>query len=94
MKKILLVSLLLFISCSNSDETLIIYNANGYTLVDENLVQFSTLIIKNGKVLEIGDDSLLNNHNGKKIDLAGKTLLPGLIDVMVMLWGLDIKNYK
>lgn len=80
MKKILLVSLLLFISCSNSDETLIIYNANGYTLVDEDLVQFSTLIIKNGKVLEIGDDSLLNNHNGKKIDVAGKTLLPGLID--------------
>ena len=94
MKKILLVSLLLFISCSNSDETLIIYNANGYTLVDENLVQFSTLIIKNGKVLEIGDDSLLNNHNGKKIDLAGKTLLPGLIDAHGHVMGLGYQELQ
>ena len=94
MKKILLVSLLLFISCSNSDETLIIYNANGYTLVDENLVQFSTLIIKNGKVLEIGDDSLLNNHNGKKIDVAGKTLLPGLIDAHGHVMGLGYQELQ
>ena len=94
MKKILLISLLLFISCSNSDETLIIYNANGYTLVDEDLVQFSTLIIKNGKVLEIGDDSLLNNHNGKKIDVAGKTLLPGLIDAHGHVMGLGYQELQ
>ena len=94
MKKILLVSLLLFISCSNSDEMLIIYNANGYTLVDEDLVQFSTLIIKNGKVLEIGDDSLLNNHNGKKIDVAGKTLLPGLIDAHGHVMGLGYQELQ
>lgn len=94
MKKILLISLLLFISCSNSDETLIIYNANGYTLVDEDLVQFSTLIIKNGKVFEIGGDSLLNNHNGKKIDVAGKTLLPGLIDAHGHVMGLGYQELQ
>lgn len=94
MKKILFVSLLLFISCSNSDETLIIYNANGYTLVDEDLIQFSTLIIKNGKVLEIGGDSLLNNHNGKKIDVAGKTLLPGLIDAHGHVMGLGYQELQ
>ena len=58
------------------------------------MVQFSTLIIKNGKVLEIGDDSLLNNHNGKKIDLAGKTLLPGLIDAHGHVMGLGYQELQ
>ena len=58
------------------------------------MVQFSTLIIKNGKVLEIGDDSLLNNHNGKKIDVAGKTLLPGLIDAHGHVMGLGYQELQ
>ena len=63
-------------------QTKVIYNANGYTpLYKGEVQQFSTLVIKNGKVVKLGGDTLKNNFpDAKLIDAHGNTLLPGLID--------------
>lgn len=70
----------------------IISNVNGYTLSNSGaLIQFSHLVFEQGKVLEIGDNTVINNHkNGIVIDGKGRTLLPGLIDAhghLLMLGG-------
>ncbi|XQF92383.1 amidohydrolase [Pseudoalteromonas espejiana] len=79
-KPFILTSLL--ISSTVIAQTQVIYNANGYTPLYQGDVQsFSTLVIKNGKVVKVGDDSLKNSFpNAKLIDAKGNTLLPGLID--------------
>ncbi|ASM50965.1 hypothetical protein PESP_a3099 [Pseudoalteromonas espejiana DSM 9414] len=79
-KPFILASLL--ISSTVIAQTQVIYNANGYTPLYQGDVQsFSTLVIKNGKVVKVGDDSLKDSFpNAKLIDAKGNTLLPGLID--------------
>ena len=78
--------LLLACLCAGSSlavaQTKIIYNANGYTpLYKGEVQQFSTLVIKNGKVVKLGGDTLKNSFpDAKLIDAHGNTLLPGLID--------------
>ncbi|WP_024611513.1 amidohydrolase [Pseudoalteromonas sp. TB64] len=68
-------------------QTKVIYNANGYTplykgkMLKGEVQQFSTLVIKDGKVVKLGGDTLKNSYpNAKLIDANGNTLLPGLID--------------
>lgn len=56
-------------------------NANGYTLGDDGALQrFSTLVVgRDGKVLAtLADGAEL--PKAKRVDMAGRTLLPGLID--------------
>ncbi|MCK8108211.1 amidohydrolase [Pseudoalteromonas sp. 2CM41L] len=79
-KPFILASLL--ISSTVIAQTQVIYNANGYTPLYQGDVQsFSTLVIKNGKVVKVGDDSLKDSFpNATLIDAKGNTLLPGLID--------------
>ena len=80
-KPLLLVSILAS-SCHAIAQTKVIYNANGYTpLYKGEVQQFSTLVIKNGKVIKLGGDALKNSFpDAKLIDAHGNTLLPGLID--------------
>ena len=72
--------------CASSSYTLaqtkVIYNANGYTpLYQGEVQQFSTLVIKDGKVVKLGKDKLKNSYpDAKLINAHGNTLLPGLID--------------
>ncbi|WP_165743403.1 amidohydrolase [Pseudoalteromonas sp. Z9A6] len=72
--------------CASSSYTLaqtkVIYNANGYTpLYKGEVQQFSTLVIKNGKVVKLGSETLKDSYpDAKLIDAHGNTLLPGLID--------------
>lgn len=72
--------------CASSSYTLaqtkVIYNANGYTpLYQGEVQQFTTLVIKNGKVVKLGSDTLKDSYpDAKLIDAHGNTLLPGLID--------------
>ncbi|MEL0631814.1 amidohydrolase [Pseudoalteromonas carrageenovora] len=63
-------------------QTKVIFNANGYTpLYKGEVQQFSTLVIKNGKVVKLGGEALKNSFpDAKLIDAHGNTLLPGLID--------------
>ncbi|NNG42026.1 amidohydrolase [Pseudoalteromonas sp. NEC-BIFX-2020_002] len=80
MKRLLL--LFLTLTFPSLASTTVIYNANGYTPTYKGeLKQFSTLVIKDGKVVKIGDDELKNNFPGSQsIDAKKQTLLPGLID--------------
>lgn len=85
--KKLLFGILCLIPSLVAAQTTVIYNANGYTplhkskQLKQTLQPFSTLVIKNGKVVQIGDDNLKNNFlNANLIDAKGNTLLPGLID--------------
>ena len=59
-----------------------IYNVRGYTSSDAGIRQFSTLIFADdGKVIATGNAELLEKHeNARRINGAGRTLLPGLID--------------
>ncbi|MEJ2912317.1 amidohydrolase [Pseudoalteromonas sp. C12FD-1] len=72
----------LFVSSTVIAQTQVIYNANGYTPLYQGGIQtFSTLVIKNGKVVKTGDDTLKSTFpDAKLIDAKGNTLLPGLID--------------
>ena len=60
----------------------ILHNAKGYTLKQTPGVHaFSTIVIKDGKVVATGDESIISTYSpATKIDVQGKTLLPGLID--------------
>ncbi|MFU2509904.1 amidohydrolase [Pseudoalteromonas sp. ASV78] len=63
-------------------DTTVIYNANGYTpTYSGQLQQFSTLVIKDGKVVKLGDEKLAASFpNAQAFDAEQQTLLPGLID--------------
>ena len=60
----------------------VLHNAKGYTLTPSDGVhQFSTLVIKDGKVVATGDKSIISAYSpAEQIDLNGKVLMPGLID--------------
>lgn len=75
------VSLASFTPFAFADYT-IFHNAKGYTLKQNKGVhEFSTLVIKDGKVVATGDKSIISTYSpAEKIDVEGKTLLPGLID--------------
>ena len=85
-KPVLLASLCALSSVAIA-QTKVIYNANGYTPLYKGKMRhgevntFTTLVIKDGKVVKTGPDSLKNSFPGATlIDANGKTLLPGLID--------------
>ena len=74
----------LLTGCDSAQESrpIVIENIQGYSF-DNNreLFQFSSLAIKDGKVIATGDDQLAQNYpNAEKINGQGKALLPGLID--------------
>lgn len=65
----------------------VIYNANGYTplykgkMFKGEVQSFSALVIKDGKVVKVGADTLIKSYpDAKHINAHGNTLLPGLID--------------
>lgn len=48
----------------------------------------SVLVVRAGRVAAIGGDELLARHDGPRLDLRGRTLLPGLIDAHAHFLGL------
>lgn len=96
MKKLLILPLTIFlmISCGKKNVDLIYTNVNGYTLQDDSLVTFNTLVVDNGKVLDIGDQVVLEKYSGEKIDGQGKTMLPGLIDAHGHVMGLGFQELE
>ena len=61
MKHFLLLLTILFISqgCNNPADTTIIHNVEGYTFSDGELIEFSTLVIEDGKVVATGNEDLV-----------------------------------
>ncbi|WP_372625429.1 amidohydrolase [Arsukibacterium sp.] len=85
MKHSKLFMLAAVLACSTtSAEPVLVHNIKGYGFnADRELVSFSALAFDDasGKVLARGDKALLQQYaTARKIDGAGKTMLPGLID--------------
>lgn len=72
--------LVLFSSCSKKPEVIFI-NGKFYTL-DKNNTIFEAVAVADGKIIALGKSSeLLENYpSARKIDLDGKTVIPGFID--------------
>jgi len=70
----------------------VVENANGYTLNKEGeLVQFTALAFDdNGKIVAVGSAADVNAKapGARRVDMGGKTLLPGLIDAHGHVFGL------
>lgn len=92
--QILLITIAtILIACSPSDETILIENINGYTIIGDELVEFKSVAIKNGKFIETSNVSLEDEFpNAKVIDGNGKALLPGLIDAHGHVMGLGFQQ--
>ena len=83
MKKVfsLLVLAIILYSCNNNfTADLIIHNAKVYT-VNENFDVVSAVVVKDGKILDLGGEELVNKYNAAAVlDLKGLPVYPGLID--------------
>ncbi|WOC25546.1 amidohydrolase [Pseudoalteromonas sp. N1230-9] len=98
-----IIGLLASASLSCFANTTVIYNVNGYTPTYKgDTKQFSTLVIKDGKVVKTGNDSLKASYpDATAFDGEQATLLPGLIDAHGHVIGLgnnlsqlDVRNTR
>lgn len=92
MKRIISTLLMTFafgLPAANAD-TLHIHNVKGYTFTATGqLMTFTNMVVDDGKVVNIGDDSLGHAFpSAEQLDGKGQTLLPGLIDAHGHLLGL------
>ena len=67
---------------SASPKTQLYFNGDIITMVGEQPQYAQAILVENGKILFVGslDDAKKITSNSQKIDLHGKTLLPGFID--------------
>ena len=73
---------ILVLSCASKEEVdFIVSNANVYT-VDANFSNASSIAIKDGKFVAVGEANEINQKYTAKeqMDADGKTIVPGLID--------------
>ena len=76
--------------------TTLVGNVHGYTWAGDGVQQFSGLVFDAGKVVETGDAVVLRKEfpTATYIDGAGRTLLPGLIDVHGHVLSLGFKSFQ
>ncbi|MFY0683936.1 MAG: amidohydrolase [Balneola sp.] len=90
---LLLNLLILVIACSPSSNTTVVDNINGYTIIGDELHEFKSVAISNGKFIETSNNSLVEKYEGATIvDGNGKTMLPGLIDAHGHVMGLGFQQ--
>ncbi|MEX2463110.1 MAG: amidohydrolase, partial [Balneolaceae bacterium] len=80
---------------SQSENSFLLYNINGYTLQsDGDLMGFEAIAVQDGKVLALGLESDIEENYPalRRIDGEGKTVLPGLIDAHAHVMGLGIRE--
>ncbi|RUO63241.1 hypothetical protein SAMN06297229_2302 [Pseudidiomarina planktonica] len=77
----------IFITCPSLAATQLYFNTNGYTLTgqpgaDAKLKEFSVLVVADGRIVAVGGDELKQRYAeaDQKVDLNGKTVLPGITD--------------
>ncbi len=95
MKYLLLVLCSVFLfSCKKDNADLIIKNAHIYT-VNANFDTATVIVIKDGKFIAVGNDSLLAlYHADSIIDAKGQYIYPGLIDAHCHFTGYAKDKYK
>lgn len=86
-----------FLSCEPDEgsQNFILHNVNGYTLQsDGELMQFEAMAIQEGKILDIGTETVILNlyPDLERVDGGGNTVLPGLIDAHAHVMGLGIRE--
>ena len=66
----------------------LIINAKGYT-VDKEFSTCSAIAVKDGKILEVGEDNYIiaNYRASEVLDLEGAPLYPGFNDAPAIYWG-------
>lgn len=88
--------LLALIAWSASGADLIVHNGRILT-VDEKFRVVSAMAVENGRITAVGTDKEVLAHRQsqtKVIDLAGRTVLPGLIDSHVHALGAGLSEYS
>jgi predicted amidohydrolase YtcJ len=87
-----LAALILALTTATAHATTVIDNANGYTLnAQGDVVQFASLAFDDaGRILAVGvaADVSKKAPQAKHVDMAGRTVLPGLIDAHGHVFGL------
>ena len=79
-KLFFLIAVFLIISFNKIEVDLVVINAKIYTVNDQFSIAKS-MAIKNGEIIDVDSDNLDSKYNSKKIiDLAGQTIIPGIID--------------
>ncbi|CUS48392.1 MAG: putative metal-dependent hydrolase with the TIM-barrel fold [Idiomarinaceae bacterium HL-53] len=90
----LLTLTLAFSAHSVIAEEIIFHNLNGYSFVgaageEARLVSFTTMLVRDGRVVATGDHGLLDlAPEAKQMNLHGRTVIPGLIDAHGHIQGL------
>jgi predicted amidohydrolase YtcJ len=77
----LALSALLLNACAKREPAdMVLFNANVIT-VDEDFSIQKAVVVKDGRILAVGDDKLADKYDAAvKIDLGGRTLMPGFMD--------------
>ena len=90
-KKTLLFLTLVLTSCSQQVD-LIVYNANVYT-VDDNNNKVTSFAVKDGKFVYVGDDSVTSKYSSSNIiNAEGLPVYPGFIDSHAHFYNLGFFN--
>ena len=90
-KKTLLFLTLFLTSCSEQVD-LIVYNANVYT-VDDNNNKVTSFAVKDGKFIYVGDDSVTSKYSSPNIiNAEGLPVYPGFIDSHAHFYNLGFLN--
>ena len=63
------------------DERYVFINANVITMQDQNIVRDARVFVNQGKIESIGDDNTMVPEGYIILDMEGKFLMPGMIDV-------------
>ena len=82
-------------SCQQQDlsQTSVIQNVKGYTFYDGELKEFSALVFKDGKVVDVYTDTTFESStNTEVIDGGGNVMLPGLTDAHGHVMGLGFQE--
>ena len=74
-------AILTLLACQAQAETALL-NVTGYTSTESGLQRFDVLVFDDsGRIVATGDAAILEQHaDAERIDGAGRTVLPGLID--------------
>ncbi len=87
-------SLMVLWSCAEEEEVFILHDINGYTIQNNELVEFEAIAIQGGRVLDLGTlaEMAVDFPDAEHQPGNGFTVLPGLIDAHAHVMGLGFQE--